>query len=269
MIAYYRDNNWGDALNVPLFNFLAQKECAFRGYAGEKPEPHILGIGSILAHARKTSTVWGSGFIRQNDRIAETPAKILAVRGPNSRKKVLKQYMECPEIYGDPALLYPLVYKPKKGVRYKWGFIPHYVDAQNPFFETCKKEGHLVINVRDPINSVVDQIAQCECIASSSLHGLIAADAYKKESVWIQITDKIVGRGYKYQDYFASVGRDQEFAINCDGKTFKDVRNALHGRRSNGKISLDLRPLLDCCPVITDETFRKQLKKDIVRHYET
>jgi len=269
LIAHCRVKNWGDALNIPMFNFLAQQECEFYSYGGEKPRPHILGIGSILAHARKTSTVWGSGFIRHNDRIAETPAKILAVRGPHSRKKVLRQHIECPEVYGDPALLYPLVYKPRQRVRYKWGFIPHYVDYENPFFKSCKRDDCLLINVNDPTNTVVDQLAQCEFIASSSLHGLIAADAYKKKSVWMRLSEKIVGRGYKFQDYFASVGRNQEVAIVCENETLKAMENALYGRLSSGKIDLDLNPLLDCCPVITDESFRAQLKKDLSQYYAT
>lgn len=266
-IAHCLENNWGDSLNRPLFNFLAGEECEFIGYRSQKGKPHIIGIGSILSFSNKFSTVWGAGFIKNNDRLSETPFSLLAVRGPHSRQKLIQQKHSCPEIYGDPALLYPLCYNPNLEEKYEWGFIPHYVDYSNVFFESCRQAGFLVINVRDPINSVVDQLLQCKNIVASSLHGLIAADAYKKSSVWIRLTDKIVGRNFKYHDYFASVGRKQTKAIDCLDKKVKEQLPLLIDNLSNG-INLDLRPLLNCCPIIQNKSFKEQLVKRIQDHYK-
>lgn len=268
-IVHYVSNNWGDALNRPLFNFLAQQECDFKSMFGDgyRSHPHILGIGSILSHAGGNATVWGSGFIQSGGRIAEAPRKICAVRGPRSRKRLVELKFKCPEIYGDPALLYPLVYNPTPTKKYKWGVIPHYVDFEDPFCATCTD--CLVIDIRKPINEVVDQLIQCERIISSSLHGLIAADSYRIPSTWIRLSDKVVGGDFKFLDYFESVGRRQKKPVLCDGKTFRSRESDLDRNLSNGKIRLDLRPLLDHCPVLTDKEFKGQLKKKVVKHYAT
>lgn len=269
VIVHYVSENWGDALNRPLFNFLAQESCEFKSMFGKgyQDKPHILGVGSILTHAGKHSTVWGSGFIQASNRISNAPTKICAVRGPLSRERLVTLGFECPQIYGDPALLYPLVHNPQHKKKYRWGLIPHYVDANNPFCQTVPNDC-LVINVQDPIDLVVDQLVQCERIVSTSLHGLIAADAYKIPSVWIRLSEKIVGGHFKYLDYLQSVDRTQEAPIQCHGFTFKGVVADLKRNLSNGNISLDLCPLIDSCPVIKDETFRRQLKEKVVEHYE-
>lgn len=267
-IVHYVSNNWGDALNVPLFNFLAQKECDYKSMFGDgyRGNPHILGIGSILSHAGENTTVWGSGFIQAGGRISSAPYKICAVRGPRSRERLLRLNFSCPEIYGDPALLYPLIYNPSVEKKYKWGVIPHYIDYKNPFCSTCTD--CLVIDIRKPINDVVDQLVQCERIVSSSLHGLIAADAYHIPSTWIRLSDKVVGGNFKFLDYFASVGRSQKKPIVCEGQTFKKIEADLKRTLSKGQIELDLNPLLDNCPVLTDEKFKKQLAEKATRHYE-
>ena len=46
--------------------------------------------------------------------------------------------MECPEIYGDPALLYPLFYKPNVKKEYKYGIIPHFAHQENPWLNKFK-----------------------------------------------------------------------------------------------------------------------------------
>lgn len=269
IVAHYVSNNWGDALNRPLFNYLAQKECDFRSIYGDeyKEISHILGIGSILAHANKNSLVWGSGFIQAGERIREQP-EVCAVRGPLSRKRLIEMGFDCPEVYGDPALLFPLFYNPKIEKKYRWGLIPHYVDYKEPFCQTLP-EDCLLIDIKRPIETVVDQLLQCERIASSSLHGLIAADAYKIPSAWFRVTDKVKGGDFKFKDYFLSVSRKQKQPILCLDKTFKVVENDLMHNLSNGKTTFDLRPLVDSCPAIENRTLRKQLKKRVKKHYET
>lgn len=265
LIAHCQEQNWGDALNKDLFKYLAKNNCSFASSSSAPKKPHILGVGSILGHANEFSEVWGSGFIAKEKRLSKTPAKICAVRGPLTRLKVLEQRIECPPIYGDPALLYPAIYNPDITEKYEWGFIPHYVDAKNPFFRTCTN--CLIINIRDTTERVINQIKQCKYIASSSLHGLIAADAYKKPNVWIKLSNRIHGGNFKFHDYFQSVHRWQEEPLLCDKHTLRGILPRLIRRLHYHSIGLDLRPLIEHFPRKLPEDIKKHLISYIEDYY--
>jgi pyruvyltransferase len=75
-----------------------------------------------------------------------------------------------------------------------------------------------VISIRSGIEEFVDQIVGCELVVSSSLHGLIAAEAYGIPAVWIELSDRVLGAGFKFHDYFLGSGRVVEGPIRV-GKT--------------------------------------------------
>ena len=54
--------------------------------------------------------------------------------------------------------------------------------------------------------TVVDFICSCKCIISSSLHGLICADAYSIPNVWLD-EHKLPEGHFKFMDYFSSQNR--------------------------------------------------------------
>ena len=66
----------------------------------------------------------------------------------------------------------------------------------------------------------------CETIASSSLHGLIAADSFHIPNLWIKLSNRIIGNDFKYHDYYSSYGLEQSFVdltqnnINLISKNF-------------------------------------------------
>lgn len=98
----------------------------------------------------------GSGFISSSSKFKIKPKQICAVRGPLTRDLIIKQGIECPEIYGDPALLYPLFYKPTIKKKYRLGVIPHYVDQNNPLLKIFKQyQDILIIDILAGINQVV------------------------------------------------------------------------------------------------------------------
>ena len=81
---------------------------------------HLMAIGSILGgNGFFDATVWGSG-IKSFDQIAALSKRkyfqkldIRCVRGPLTREALLACGYQCPEIYGDPGILMPLIYNPK------------------------------------------------------------------------------------------------------------------------------------------------------------
>jgi pyruvyltransferase len=147
-----------------------------------------------LRFAKDGDTVWGSGFIREGDTVSGNP-NILAVRGPITGAKV-----GC-SIYGDPALLLPMIYQPSMAKRQHVGVCPHYVDE-----DLVTGRGFNVISMlgAEPTNAI-DAICACEHILSSSLHGLIVANAYGIPATWIRLSNDLNGGDYKFRDYFASI----------------------------------------------------------------
>ncbi|SDL41776.1 Polysaccharide pyruvyl transferase [Salinimicrobium catena] len=166
---------------------------------------NYLAIGSIIHHATEDSIVWGSGIIDRKQQVA--PAEFRAVRGPRTREFLLRLGYDCPEVYGDPALLLPLYYDPQVEKKYKVGIIPHYHDFKE-VSETYKdnKEIRVIDMMTLDVEAVTLQILECENTISSSLHGLIVSHAYGIPSVWVEFSDKLFGDGVKFADYLESVG---------------------------------------------------------------
>ncbi|UWJ21321.1 polysaccharide pyruvyl transferase family protein [Methanosarcina mazei] len=254
LIAYWatgiKSTNWGDALNPILIQKLSGKTPILAQEIVNLTDQDIYSvIGSTLGFfPEKNLVVWGSGFISTSSRFTEEPKKIYAVRGPLTRKLILNQGIFCPKIYGDPALLYPLFYKPNIERKYKLGIIPHYADQNSNLLNTFKTNSEvLVINILSSTNEVVDNICKCERIASSSLHGIIAADAYGIPSIWVEFSENVIGNGFKFYDYFESVGRKNERPHRItENTTFNDIL----GIFKSYKINIDLSQLLDVCPFI-------------------
>lgn len=255
---WFPSRNWGDALSPRLIQLLSGKKPILNNKYTFNPhsEPVYTAIGSILGGARmnrmpaKNFIVWGSGFISEFRKLNGTPRKICAVRGPLTRNMLLKQGIQCPEIYGDPALLYPTFYKPNIIRTKKLGVIPHYLEKNHPLLNQFRNDPDiLLIDIEGDINVVVDQICSCQYIASSSLHGIIAADAYGIPSTWIKISDIDIGYGFKYQDYFESVGREDTKPFIIDASVDID---SLFNLFYNHRIELDFNLLLDACPFINE-----------------
>ncbi len=242
---FHKQCNFGDAINPYLIEKISKKQVVWTVPKKSLIENYLC-IGSIIHKASKNSIIWGSGFIGENT-LRNRPKKVCAVRGPKSRNEFLKKGIDCPEVYGDPALLLPMFYKPKTKKKYLLGIIPHYVDKGSEWLATLKNiESIKIIDVeqKDYLH-FIDDICECETVASSSLHGLIVADAYNIPSIWIQFSDKIIGNNFKFYDYFESVGRINETPINITADT--KIEEILKSKKSY-KIKIDLNLLLEACP---------------------
>lgn len=220
--------NWGDDINyylireithrpvVSIYNFRLARRFKFKNF---------LCIGSLLGmpnYTNENTIVWGAGSF--GDIKGVPPRKICAVRGKLTRNIILEKGIECPEVYGDPALLLSRFYKPnfrgerreergeKEQQKYRMGIIPHVIDLDHPVVEEIRKEHPeiLIIDLEHykKWTDVIDQIFSCEYIISSSLHGLIVSDTYGIPNCWIELSGKIIGGYFKYLDYASSVGRE-------------------------------------------------------------
>jgi pyruvyltransferase len=240
--------NWGDIVNPVLIRHLS----------GREPVPHerlfnlarrpvYSVIGSVLdGMANASLEVWGSGFKHANGRFWLRPRRIYAVRGPLTREVILRQGLACPRVYGDPALLFPRIYRPTPTQRYALGVVPHYVDRDHVALRRLREcDGVLIIDILAGVTEVADQICSCQTVASSSLHGMILADAYRIPSTWLEFSDSVHGEGFKFRDYLAGVNRAALSPLRISTQT--SVGEILDHVRGD-VIDVDLERLLAACP---------------------
>lgn len=208
--------NFGDELSRSLIEKISKKSVKWvdpqnQTFFDRNFTSHILAIGSILHFGAKNSKVWGSGLIKTTSKAPD--ASYYAVRGKFTQKELTNRGYKVPEVYGDPGLLTPRYYNldhnPKN---YKIGIIPHYIEfdeINTTFLQNNFSKEFVMIDLRKSIEEVLDTIAQCEYIVSSSLHGIIVPQSFSIPTLRISFTDKILGDGIKYRDYFDSVGIEQ------------------------------------------------------------
>lgn len=257
IIKYYISKNFGDNLNKFLFeNFIKKpiKTCSCTNkYECQNSQTVIMGIGSILHRVDSTDIVYGSGLKHDEPVSIPTPKKILSVRGPLTRSKLIDKEIDCPETYGDPALLLPFIIKPPTvPKRFKLGFIPHTIDQQSSVAKKILENNDVLfidILEYESEEKFVEQICSCELILSSSLHGIIIADAYNVPAYHIKIND-VGGYLFKFKDYFASVNRPY-YTINFNDDVHKMIEQMIPY-----KCSIDIRKMVEIFPCI-DESVRE------------
>jgi pyruvyltransferase len=166
----------------------------------------LMGCGSLIQWAQANDVIWGSGFIAQSVYTPPSGLQVLAIRGKLSEHQLGRPV----GIHGDPGLLLPLIYRPQIKKQHRIGVIPHYAELDEPLFDPkqLQREGKHHIFVGLPWKAFVDEILACETIISSSLHGIVIAEAYGVPAQWIKLTDKVIGDGFKFHDYYSGTGRD-------------------------------------------------------------
>lgn len=251
--------NWGDDINYYFLKEIIQRPILIYNrisLAYRLKLKNYLVIGSTIDMlCKKNTEVWGAGIIDDIKTLKIKPHKVHAVRGPLTRKKLLDQGVECPEVYGDPALLISRYYKPKVKKKYLYGFIPHRSNLEtiNGFTVdgarlSLQKEV-LVIDLSnyDKWTDIVDQICSCENILSASLHGLIIAEAYKIPNLWIEFGKPLIGGHFKFHDFFLSMARDREspYIIEDYELSIKNIQKELSSWQAG---IINLQPLIDSAP---------------------
>ena len=252
-ILHYDIRNWGDAINrelamelssAPILSVDIDVRKRSSSPSGQRDIVFAV-IGSILGHADSQTVVWGSGL---QDPIPpkETPKEIFAVRGPLTAKTLRKNGIRCPDTFGDPALLLPQFYRPTNGPKFDLGVVAHRKDWDSHLVQKFKHNKRvLLINMRRTGWGIIDDICSCKQIVSSSLHGLIIADAYGIPAGWIRVTNRIAGTLFKYHDYHASINVDIPAPLQLSEMTTADEMSGICTKRP---IQLDLEQLLESCP---------------------
>lgn len=211
----YRDSraptNLGDTLGPWLISRMyPTRELALT--SDMELSPKLLSVGSVVQMAyRPGDWVWGSGIIAANERVAiSDPDRILALRGPRTHFLIEGLPADQPIPYGDPALLCPLYHNPPGHVRRYIGLLPHWID-QSVFWPGSSPSDDIAlrIDITAPLESVVDDLNQCHTVITTSLHGLVLADAYQVPTIIVERspTNSVVGGMHKFHDYLEGTGR--------------------------------------------------------------
>ena len=260
----FSEHNFGDDVTLPLVEALTGlKAIPYKFTFGTPTQDVFLIIGSIIEdYSLPNAVIWGAGLIDTPKQTITPPRKICAVRGPLTRAELLKQGMTCPEVYGDPAILLPAIYQPAVPKKYRLGIIPHVMDKKLPVLRQLsmhlppasttlidmEKYGHWQL--------LLDKLCECETIISSSLHGVILADAFHIPNRWVEFSDQVIGSGFKFRDYYAGSGRAITTPLRIrDTQSLPDLNNAV---RSWQRPQFDFAALMAACPL----PLRHDLKLD-------
>ena len=248
------NRNWGDDVNYYFLRLISGREIQFACRSLFHKiflTSNYICIGSILGgYENRRSVIWGAGYISNSKKLRQIPEKICSVRGKYTREILIRQGVDCPESYGDPVLLVSKYYKPIIKNKFRLGIIAHFVDFNNPIVQeyVARHNDCLLINLSEykEWTDILDQIASCECIISSSLHGLIVSDSYGIKNCWVSFSDNITGGNFKYLDYFSSVDRDETEPIRiCK---IEDIDVILKAKMFSCSAKINFDMILSSCP---------------------
>lgn len=211
----------------------------------------MLCAGSTIRLAQSGATIWGSGVMRECDGV-KPHLKLKAVRGYYTKMCLERQGQKPPEVMGDPGILMPLFYDKPVEKKHALGFVPHYVDYQ--FCKLLFQEEFPVTNVLNAnIEKVIDEIRSYEIVVTSSLHGLVMAEAYDIPYIWVHFEHtgrKLNGDGTKFLDFY-SVFRDNP-PESCTIQKRVDIIPAYQHITEPTAKKFNWRPLWDACPFRLD-----------------
>lgn len=217
---FVADYNFGDMLNVWLLKELFDIDviwtpvekcrCLCVGsLLHNLPRPKLSFRKKIYKFFAPAISVWGTGFINRSPKSYKTlvrKVKVYAVRGTITRDR-LRDYKNVKFkhwVLGDPGLLANrLIDVNKVEKKYKLGIVPHYVDKDNVLLKNIQVDNSIVIDIQQEPSVVLEQIAQCENIISSAMHGLIVADSLGIPNVRMVVSGNLYGGDYKFHDYYS------------------------------------------------------------------
>jgi pyruvyltransferase len=215
-------SNWGDRLTPLLLRRFAHVEATLSLPAAAD----VVCVGSILGNLVKpdyTGVILGSGKLHESG-IVPPGATILALRGPLTAMNVPGEYA-----LGDPGLLADELVNVETRT-HELGIVPHWSDKTLSSDKRFTPFDPLIIHSSTDPLAVIRSIGSCKKIVSSSLHGLILADAFgiprrfEPSAKWAR-----EGGDFKVRDHNAAVGLDHKVGVvqQVDRNVIVDLKTGL------------------------------------------
>lgn len=195
--------NLGDYLAIPIYDYML-KHFNLDPNKKRKKTLHLYTVGSIILLGHQDAVVWGSGILKTDPegyvwkRNRYRKLDIRCVRGPETKRRLEENGYDTSRcVFGDPGILMPLVYTPKEGPKKDYSVIYH--------MARDNESDHKINILTDDWQKTIDEIYNSRLVISSSLHGIILAEAYGIPAI---LLNKVVNNDlFKYNDYYYSTGR--------------------------------------------------------------
>jgi pyruvyltransferase len=211
--------NFGDEISPLLVDEIFGRRCMW-------VLPHqceVVAAGSIIElmmemKGHNRPVLWGTGFMREeDDHLSEHDFDVVAVRGARSRDRM--DHNRDRVALGDPGLLASTLLSGTSVKRHRVGLLPHFLDARVDLVDWLREQpGVHLIDATDDPRKVIEEIAGCETLLSSSLHGLIVADSVGTPNAHLRLSNnRFIGGMYKFRDYYSAFADPARyFAISPD-----------------------------------------------------
>ena len=208
--------NFGDYLSLEIVERMVSEPIKVIKTIKPATPKKLLAVGSVLRFAKEGDVIWGTGVSGRSvceDVFSFKNLEVKGVRGPLTAQFLKdKKGIDCPEVYGDPVLLFPQLfpeYKRNPCPEYDYIVIPHFSEI-----EQFPREKHVVYPI-DDWREIVKKVLNSKFVISSSLHGIILAEAYGIPARMLRVSEN--ESLFKYIDYYLGTQRpDFRYATSVE-----------------------------------------------------
>ena len=267
-LCYSKLNNAGDKLNEDLVARLSGKQvvCA-KAYEAQMMAigGAIFGLQYSASLPRRVSQwllgklkgrgpvyIWGSGFLYNTNprKLYRKNLKICALRGAKTKERLAMLTGKTWDVpLADAGLLSNLYLEGKPEKKYEVGIIPHFTQKEEPRFQKLKENfsSACIIDIQQEPTVVINQIARCRYILSSSLHGLIFADGLGVPNLHILGSTPLAGGSFKFEDYYSCYDLPHEpWSLDKGFPEVEDIKSRYCVPEK--QVKEKQKQLLDCFP---------------------
>ncbi len=241
--ATHPDANLGDALSAVVTAAIGHLPVARAAF--NSSDERLAAVGTI-GHALHNGRIhlWGTGFDLARDVTGANVGYTLpintdlvphAVRGRETGNALRQRGLSVPEIYGDPVWFLPKIFPDPCTKLFELGVIVHISELERPRADAVVRKtierykilpeqvGKIkIINTYaaatlDGLRQKTDEILSCRRILSTSLHGLVIAEAYGIPCAWFPTYFEAPGRlpiggklpiDHRMRDFYSGTGQN-------------------------------------------------------------